>query len=254
MASLDRFLVGIFVGAAGIAYYSTPQDMILKVLFIPISLSTVLLPKLSVARDQQDTAAQTHNGLLLFNTLTLSLLVVGLISGTIALLANELLSLWLGEEFSRNSALPLQIMALGVVVNTVGIIIQSVIYSAGHSREVALLQIIELPLYFVGQCFAVYLFGLPGAACAWTIRIIVDTVMLWRIARVKSCVPLPNWKNIISGLLAYLTICFFALGLGGSLFCRLTILFVLAILVGCFAFWTLWSGKMKLTKVTVCLV
>jgi O-antigen/teichoic acid export membrane protein len=253
MASLDRFLVGFFVGAAGVAYYSTPQDMILKVLFVPISISTVLLPRLSRLQEPNDSAVQKDVGLLIARSLVLALLVVGLVAGTVALLAPELLAMWIGKEFSRYSALSLQIMALGVVLNTVGIVVQSAIYASGRSREVAILQLIELPLYFIGQCIFVYLFGLTGAACAWTIRIAFDSLIMWRIARLTCFTPLPNGRYILCGLCLYLTFCSFALVAGFSLIYRLTFLFCLAIFFACLALRMIWDDDPAYLKKNECL-
>lgn len=254
MASFDRFLVGIFVGTAGIAYYATPQDMILKILYVPISISTVLLPRLARARDGDDAAAHEDVGLLLRDTLILALLIVGLISAIIALLAEELLAIWIGTEFSRHSALLLQIMAAGVVLNTVGIMIQSVIYSSGSSREVALLQLVELPLYLVGQCIAVYFLGLTGAACAWTIRIAFDSTLMWRIAIQKCSTPLPNGKGIAFCLAVYLLFCFIAIGAGIPILYRLTILLFVTVVVVYLSLRKVWSSRIESAKGVECLV
>jgi O-antigen/teichoic acid export membrane protein len=161
---------------------------------------------------------------------------------------------WIGEEFSRHSALPLQIMALGVLLNTVGIVVQSAIYASGRSREVALLQLTELPLYFIAQCLLVYSFGLTGAACAWTVRIAFDSVIMWRIARVKCFTPLPNGKGIVFCFCSYFSICLLALVTDLSLVYKVTILLCLAIVVAPVVLWMIWNEESPFQKKRECLV
>ena len=100
-----------------------------------------------------------------------------------SLVLGWLLALWLGEEFSMH-ALPIaQWILLGVLINGFAHIPFALLQSAGRADLTAKLHVIELPIYIFLIVVLVAAFGIVGAAVAWTVRIALDTAMLFGLAR-----------------------------------------------------------------------
>ena len=49
MSYLDRFVLGVIVSASAVAYYATPQELVLKLAIVPMALTAVLFPTLSAS-------------------------------------------------------------------------------------------------------------------------------------------------------------------------------------------------------------
>ncbi len=179
MSYLDRFLVGGLISVTAVAYYATPYDMVTKLWIIPSALIGVLFPAFSSSfvRDRARTARLFGRGVkyifLVFFPVTLLIVV----------LAHEGLDLWLGSEFARNSTLVLQLLAVGVFINSLAQIPFVLVQSVGRPDFAAKLLLIELPFYLLALWWLLGAYGIEGAAMAWVGRIVVDTVILFFMAK-----------------------------------------------------------------------
>jgi len=97
---MDRFLIGAFVSAAVIAYYTTPYEVISKLLIIPGAITGVLFPTFSASYLTNPDFAKKVS-ILAAKYIFFLLYPIVL---TIITFANEGLNLWLGENFAENSS------------------------------------------------------------------------------------------------------------------------------------------------------
>jgi O-antigen/teichoic acid export membrane protein len=178
MVYLDRFLIGGLLSLAAVAYYATPYEMVTKLLLVPSAIAQVLFPAFSASL-----AVDRPRAALLFDR-ALKAVFLALFPVTLLLvtLAPELLGLWLGKDFARQSSRVLQWLAVGVFVNGLAQIPFALVQGAGRPDFTARLHLLELPFYLAGVWLLIHVRGVEGAAIAWTLRAALDAVVLLLVA------------------------------------------------------------------------
>jgi O-antigen/teichoic acid export membrane protein len=200
MVYLDRFIIGATVSVAAVAYYSTPLEVITKVLIVPGALLGVLFPAFAASHRQDRERlvrlfgrGTAYVALFLFPVLLL-----------VTAFAHEGLRLWLGDEFARHGAPVLQWLAVGVFINGIAQVFATYIQGIGRPDLTATLHLIELPIYLPLLWWAIHQFGIVGAAIAWTGRVALDGALLfWLSGRLLGQQGL-LMKRMGGGLLAAL--------------------------------------------------
>ena len=143
LVTLDRFLIGALVSVTAVAYYATPFEVVIKFLLLPGALMGVMFPAFSAsfAHDRERTA-------ILFRRCAKSLFLVlfPVMLCTVAL-AQDGLKLWLGPEFAHHSFRVLQVLAVGVFINSLAYVPFTFLQGIGRPDLTATLHLIELPLY-----------------------------------------------------------------------------------------------------------
>ena len=189
MVYLDRFLIGALISVTAVAYYVTPYEVITKLGLIPGTLVGVLFPAFSttLAQDRDRTARLFGQGI---NYIFIVLFPLTLI---IVTMAHEGMVLWLGVEFADNSAFVLQWLAVGVFINSLARVPSALVQGAGRPDFTAKMHIVELPFYLLILWWLLGVYGIKGAAVAWVVRIGIDTLILFAMARWL----LPNTRALI---------------------------------------------------------
>lgn len=185
MANLDRFFVGAIVSIAAVAYYATPFEMVTKVLLVPSALAGVLFPAFAAGFQQQ---LDRTRGLfirggkyVIFSVYPLILIIVAY--------APEGLRFWLGREFSINSYTVLQWLAIGIFVNSLAQIPFAFLQAIGRADLTAKVHLIEIPAYLILFFGLTYTFGITGTAMAWTLRAMIDGLILFLLSATHLRLP-----------------------------------------------------------------
>ncbi|MGH2395463.1 MAG: flippase [bacterium] len=176
---LDRFMLGIFVSMAAVAYYAAPYEMVTRLLIVAAGLAATLFPAFSILGEQRN---QTALEALVARSVKYLLLLVGPAVILVAVFAGDILRVWLGSDFAVESTPAVQILAVGVLLNSLALVPYSLIQALGRPDLTAKLHLAELPLHVVLVWVLVSRWGVPGAALAWTVRVFVDTVLLFVVA------------------------------------------------------------------------
>ena len=178
MVMMDRFLIGSMVSITAVAYYATPFDVVTHLLIIPTALATVVFP--AFARTyKRDRAIPPP-----VQPVVWSLLVVLLPTVlAVILFARPGLELWLGDDFARHSTRVSQWLALGVLANGLGTVAFAVVQGAGRPDLTAKFHLVELPIYLIALTVLVRHYGIEGTAIAWTLRVALDTTLLFACLR-----------------------------------------------------------------------
>ena len=177
MVYADRFyLVSIFPPAS-VAYYSVPYDALLRLTSLPITAIGAMFPALAEAQASPEKSQQLlRASLLALVALMLPPLLLMMV------LAKPLLTLWLGQTFAL-SALPVfQILVLGVFFNSAALVPYALLQAHGRSDITAKLHLVELPIFVGLLVLAVSMWGVVGAAVAWTLRVALDCSLLFGCA------------------------------------------------------------------------
>jgi O-antigen/teichoic acid export membrane protein len=177
MVYLDRFLIGALMSVAAVAYYAAPYDVITKLWLVSGAFASVLFPTFTTALTQDPARAAR----LYASGVKFIFLAIYPVTLVVVTLASEGLDLWLGADFARNSAPVLQLLAVGVLINSVTQIPFTLVQAAGRADLNAKLHLLELPLYLAGVYWLVGLFGIEGAALGWVARVGLDWLVLWMV-------------------------------------------------------------------------
>jgi O-antigen/teichoic acid export membrane protein len=179
MVQMDRFLIGGLLSAAAVAYYTTPFELVTKYWFISNSVLGVMFPAFATSFVQdRDRTSWIFGRSVKYVFLILFPLALGTI-----VLAHELLTLWLGADFARESTHVLQCLAVGVFLNGLAQVASALLQGVGRPDLTALLHVIELPFYLVSAWLLIRARGIEGAALAWTARTALDLALFLAAAR-----------------------------------------------------------------------
>lgn len=186
MVFLDRFVVGAMLPLAAVTHYVTPYEAVVKLLIVPISLLSVMLPAFaSIVATNRPLMNELYD-----RSLRAVMLVTFPIVLVAAVLAREGLLLWVGPVLPPASAVVLQWLAIGVFLSAIAQPPFTALQSAGMPDVIAKIHLLELPVYSVTIFLLIRAFGLPGVAMAWTLRAGLDAAALLWVAHRRLGTPL----------------------------------------------------------------
>lgn len=171
MVYFDRFILSNILGVKYVAFYSAPADLVSRGLLIPGAIARSIFPKLAVAKNEHDKEKLRH--------LAYKILIIICGTGAIAgvLLADIVMTTWMGDAFSGEPVLVLRILLIGFFFNSLAQIPFSDIQAAGKSKITAVIHLIEILPYLTLLYFLIDRFGVTGAAIAWTSRVTIDFIV-----------------------------------------------------------------------------
>lgn len=194
---LDRFLIGSLVSIAAVGYYAAPYEAVTRLWIIPASLTSVLFPTFSLL---QGAANDEKISTLFLRSLKFQIAILFPIILTIIVFAREGMTVWLGETFAHKSTLVLQILAIGVFVNSLSNVPFALLQALGRPDLTAKFHLLELPVYGVMAFVLVRELGITGAALAWTLRVTLDGILLFGAALRSARFPkLGQWVRRVAG-------------------------------------------------------
>jgi len=179
IAVSDRFLLATVVGVSGAAYFSVPFDALARVLIVPASLVTILLPYFSGRQDDHSVAASYRE------ILRLACLLSALIFLPVAFFSNEILEIWIDSEFSGESKLVFSVLSLGFLFVTVAHLPLVRLQAAGFTKAVAIFHFTQFIIYVPVFYLVIIEFGVIGGAVIWSLRAMVDAITLMLISEAK---------------------------------------------------------------------
>jgi O-antigen/teichoic acid export membrane protein len=178
---VDRFLVGAILGAAAVAIYVIPFNLMNQLLLLPAALSNALFPRLAASADGRALTRQAvfETSLILTPVALCGMIVVG-----------PFLRLWIGADAAADGAPIAYVLALGVWANGLAQLPYAGLQAAGRTDVTGKLHLVEVLPYLALLWLALSTVGILGAALAWSARVIVDFVALaildrvgWRVMR-----------------------------------------------------------------------
>ena len=176
MVYWDRFAIGAIIGSAAVAIYVVPFNLVWQILIVPTSLASALFPRLAQENpsDAQRTSAQSIGAVAFFMTPAAILAVA---------VAPAFLMLWVGSSVGSKTGAIACILLFGVWANSFGRIVCAHVVARGRPKWFAYLILAEILPYLILLYLLLRVAGLPGAALAWSIRCLADTIGLYLIDR-----------------------------------------------------------------------
>ena len=177
---LGRIIIIIRISAEAVAYFVTPYEIIVKLLIIPNVFVSVLFPAFTQLFQKRNGEVYS-----LYNKSLLSIFIIMLPLTLCGYFFSDMgLTWWINKEFSDYGYQVSQYLIMGVFINSFGHLSQALIQGYGRPDLTAKLHIIELVLYIPYLWFLVGIYGINGAAIAWTIRVSISTLALLIIANI----------------------------------------------------------------------
>jgi O-antigen/teichoic acid export membrane protein len=178
MIYIDRFWISATISVAAVAYYTTPFEVVTRLLIIPGAVAGVLYPAFSMnlIRDRGYARALFGKGVQYVFAAVFPIVTM------IVLFAEKGLRWWLNADFAQNSTHVLQWLSVGVLFNSLAQIPFVLLQGAGRPDITAKIHLIELPCYLLTLWFLIPKMGIDGAAMAWCARSLLDAGLLFCMA------------------------------------------------------------------------
>ena len=175
----DRMVIGGLISMEAVTYYTTPAEVVVRLLIVPEAVVGVLFPAFAATyrTDIDHTRRLFRLGLKL---VYLSFLPVAILGVT---LSPEALRLWLGASFEQRSSVVLQLLIIGVFLNGTGILFSALVQGMGRPWISALVYCAELPIFGALMWWLTLKFGIEGTAAAWAARQAIDALVLLLFSR-----------------------------------------------------------------------
>ncbi|WMW04822.1 flippase [Pseudomonas entomophila] len=179
MGYADRFVLGGIISATAVAYYVTPNELVTKLWILPGALTAVLFPLFS--SDLSGAGRSATVRLFDFSSMIIYSMIAPL-SLILAVFSYEVLKLWVGAEFAVEGQAILVIFAFAILINCMAHVPLTLLQGGGDARLVALLQVVEIPMFLLVLWWLTLKFGVLGAASAWVLRAVFDTILMLYLA------------------------------------------------------------------------
>ena len=174
LAFWDRFVIGTMVGAAAVAVYAVAFNMVWQLLVLPMSVASALFPRIASSTIEQ---AKHLNR----EALRILSFVMTPTSQIAAAGAGPFLHVWVGASTAAASAPAAAWLIPGIWANALARIPLANLQARGRPDLVAKLHAAEVIPYLVVLYFAIRFGGVTGAAIAWSIRTVIDAMILLAI-------------------------------------------------------------------------
>jgi len=194
MDYMDRFFISSFLGTAIVAFYTTPYELVYRLNIISEGVLGVLFPMMA-KRVAHSTSRVAGPEMLSLGTRLITVSVFPFIL-VVVLATHQLLHWWVGPAFEHKSSLVMQLLAVGLLINSFAKVPSSLIQARGRSDITAKLHLVELPLYVAGLLWMLDHAGIAGAALVWTLRMLLDFILLLWMSNATAGVPLATIRSI----------------------------------------------------------
>ncbi|MDA8153958.1 MAG: flippase [Acidithiobacillus sp.] len=175
----DRFIIGAKMGMVAVTAYTVPYNLVMRLSILPGSLQTALFPRF-VMVDPTEAKALAARAVLSIGAIMTPIVVMGL------LLIKPFLILWVGAALAKKAAQVGQILLVGIWINTLAIIPFTYLQGRGRPDLPAKFHVLELLPYGAILWVLIDRLGVPGAAWAWDLRVLADTLLLFWAAQTTS--------------------------------------------------------------------
>jgi O-antigen/teichoic acid export membrane protein len=170
----DRFVIGAMLSTAAVAYYTAPYEIVTRLWIVPASMVTALFPAFSASAARHGHSAI---GRYCRPSIKYLLIIITPIVVVLALFAHSILSFWLGKDFADRGTTVFQVLAVGVLLNSLTQVPFTLLQALERADLPAKFYVIELALYVPFVAFLVSRMGIVGAAWAWTARVGLDCLL-----------------------------------------------------------------------------
>ena len=192
----DRFIIGAMISAVAITYYVSPYEIATKLSLIPGALVGVLFPVFS---GSYSTDPQLTKSILIRGVRFIFLVIFPAVFVLYAL-SNEIMYLWLGVEFAKNSSMVLKFISIGILMNSFSVMPNNFFQGIGKPKIPTIINLFELPIYLMTMWLSIKHYGINGAAFAFMVLASIDAFLMFFVAYKKFEINFERITVIFIGL------------------------------------------------------
>jgi len=174
---LERVIISRTSSPEWITYFAVPQDTLLKLVIIPMSLASTLYPMVSARWGLPEGAEFArriyHDSVRYTYYVLLPVVFVGVVFG------GDLLRIWLGPTFAEKSGDVIALVAVGILFHALAQLPNTLILGSGRPKITARLLLVEMVPYLALCYWFTSMWGIRGAASAWLIRVVIEACYLF---------------------------------------------------------------------------
>lgn len=179
LTNAEKGILAAAVSASALAHYTVAFTAATMMTLFAGAMIQSLIPAFS---QLQGEAARERLNSLFERGVRLSMIWAVPAMVFLGVTAKPFFTIWAGEEFGRESTLPLYLLLGGLLFNIIAYLPHAAILAAGRSDALAKLYWIELVPYAAAVWLLASRYGAAGAAAAWSLRVIVDTFLQFYLA------------------------------------------------------------------------
>ncbi len=172
---VDRLLIGSLLNVRQVGYYTPAYTLSSKMMLIPSSLDTMVFPVFGAMSQSQDGPRLEKACALTWKYL---LILLAPLAVLLAVFAEPILTLWPGQDFALHSGASLRWLSIGFLFHAFAWLPSCVFQGVGKPGIIAVVTLLELPLYLGAAYWMILALGIEGAALAWAGRGAIEAVSL----------------------------------------------------------------------------
>jgi O-antigen/teichoic acid export membrane protein len=174
---LERVIISRTSSPEWITYFAIPQDTMLKLVIIPMSLASTLYPVVSARWGMPDGAAFSrriyHDSVRYTYYMLIPVIFIGVV------FSRDILRIWLGDAFAERSGEVFAMVAFGVLFHALAQLPNTLILGSGRPQITAKLLLVELVPYLALCYWFTSMWGVWGTGLAWLLRVVIETTYLF---------------------------------------------------------------------------
>jgi O-antigen/teichoic acid export membrane protein len=184
LVNIEKIFLARYVSVESLAFYSVAFTLANMATMFSMSMIQSLVPAFSqlLTPDKKEEFNTLFSRAVRLNLIWLFPTIMFLF-----VIAKPFFSIWAGVEFGEESTATFYILLFGLFFNILAYIPHSTITASGRTDIFAKIYWLELPIYIAALILLVHLFGIQGAALAWSLRVSVDTfIIIWLAKRITG--------------------------------------------------------------------
>lgn len=179
LETIDRFLIGMMLGAQAVTFYTVPYQLVTKARVIPGSLGRALFPQFSADKPEDAEKLAKTSLLTLLGVMT-PVVVGGM------LLLNPFMNVWIGYDIGKIVSPLGEVLLFGVWASSLAHIPYFLLQGKGRPDIAAKFHALEIVPFVLFLWAALHYWGVYGAAWAWSIRVVIDAYLLFRFSNIPK--------------------------------------------------------------------
>jgi O-antigen/teichoic acid export membrane protein len=187
LTTMDRMVIGNVIGAQGVAFYTVPFNLVSRASWLPYSFAISLFPKLSRV-SPAESARLADDAIMALAAVMTPLVVLA------AAILPVFMRFWVGAGFAQRAAPVGVVLLAGLWINGLSGISFEHMQATNRPDIIAKFHAIEVVPFLAVLWIGVHYFGLVGAACAWSLRVTFDALLLMMVAR-----QVRGWRRLVVG-------------------------------------------------------
>lgn len=177
MTAVERTMISRSLGVDVLSYYAVPAQACEKINIANRSFANALFPILAKSQSFGEFQRSVNNSQFISGVFVLIVMAIAI------LFSDEVLRLWVSDDFSDFASPVAKILVFGYGVNALAYIPFTALQANGQPKKVAMAHLCEIPLYFVILLVLINNFGLMGAGFAFSMRAVIDLLILTLLQR-----------------------------------------------------------------------